>query len=341
MDVLFEEGQSINVIGTGNGELFTTKDQVQKLFSSDWLYWGDLLIKMDRMVHQSYGKHDLCIVYSDLHYHFEQTKEKDQSYLGFVKQIMDQANIEDLSHVKHQEMKAHYVLDHYLHNREDDKRRDIYPVVVVFLFEAIDEKNVIRSLTFTNPPQGLFPDERIHPFTGYAKDHAQNLKVIEEIGTSNPHPSFLQMDLSDDFVYLDVDGQAYAGSEAKKCYQSRINFYDELVIKENKGILYQKDNLQAWTFIGHVKKTMKEEELRKQLHQELMKTFERNLSDKEKMFVIRRDMSFYEKELALGEDFLWTFRVFLVLEEKNDQVVIKMLQLSYPMDMILEGKHLS
>jgi hypothetical protein len=339
MDTLFEEGKKINVIGTGNAEIYQSKEQVQDLFSGDWLYWGDLKIKMDSMVHQQIEKHDLFVVWGDLVYTYEIKETTDASYYGFIKKILEEANVKDLSHIKHQEHKAHYVLDHYLHDRQGKKRTEPYPLVMVFLFEQVKEDYYLRALTFTNPPNGQFPDERMHPFTTYSEDHKRNLKQIEEKGHKNEHPSFLEMDQSSDFVFLDVDGLAYEGEKARNHYQERRTFYDSMHFKEDSGLLYQKDNLYAWTFLGHTKKVMQEESLRRKLHQEIMEIFEKDLSEKEKMFNIRRQMSFYEKEISLGPEFLWPFRAFVVYEKKDRGYLLKMVQFSYPMDLILEGKY--
>jgi len=335
MDELFEDGVGINVIGTGNAEIFQSKEEVEELFRGDWLYWGDLRVKLEGHVHQDLSGHDLYIVWGDLTYTYTIDESTDGRYYEYIKGILEEAKTEDVAHIRHQESKVHYILDHYLHARKGNKRKEDYPIVMVFLCEEKEDHYFIRALTFTNPPEGRFPDERIHPFTGYDKDHEKNVNMIKEVGKDKLGMSFFKKELANDFVFLDTDGVYYLGEKAREQFTHRRSFYDWMDIHEEQGLIYEKGKLKAMTFLGSVGKKMKEECLRKEVHKEILEVMASNRIEKEKMFVIRRKMSFLEKELSLGEDFAWPFRVFVVMEHDE----IKMVQFSYPMDMILEGKY--
>jgi|GEM_PF-2043230 len=335
MEALFEDEVGINVIGTGNAEIFQSKEEVEELFKGDWLYWGDLRVKLEGHVHQDLSNHDLFIVWGDLTYTYTIDDTTDGKYYGYIKGILEEAKSEDVAHIRHQESKVHYILDHYLHARKGNKRKEDYPIVMVFLCEEKAEDYYVRALTFTNPPEGRFPDERIHPFTGYDKDHEKNISMIKKVGKDKLGTSIFAKEKAKDFVFLDIDGRSYSGEQAKEKFTDRRSFYDWMDIHEEQGLIYQKDKIKAMTFLGSVGKKMNEEYLRKEVHREILEVMSSDKSEKNKMFVMRRKMSFLEKELALGEDFAWSFRVFVVTE--NDE--IKMIQFSYPMDMILEGKY--
>jgi len=339
MDSIFEEDIPISVMGTGNNEIYSTKEEVRDLFEGDWLYWGDLKVKIDTLVEQSIGTHDVFVVKGDLTMSFEDNDQTVPRYHNFVKDIIDEAT-SDVNHMKHQHMKAQFVLDHFLHKRDTVKRKNNYPIVMVFLCEEVEGEYKVRALTFNNPPEGLYPDERLHQFTGYEKDYEKSVLHLHEIGKSLSLPSVFSMKKSSDFMFVDVNGKTYKQVDGLKQLDKRLCEFKEVILNEEVGLLYEQNDVMACSYIGRVVKVINEEESRRNLHQRILKTLSSDKDLKDQLFIIRREMSILNKEQSLGHIHDWPCRVFAVMKKVDGETVLHMLQFGYPMDMILEDKHL-
>jgi hypothetical protein len=339
MDELFEDNQAINVIGTGNSEIFNSKDTVKALFEGDWLYWGDLKLKKETLIEKNVDNHKLFVIKCDLKYHFKEDDQTFERYREIIEEIIESTNADDVLHMEYQHMTAHYILDHFFHIREDSERTNDYPLDLVILCKEVEEKLKIRALTFTNPPNGEYPDERIHPYTGYDKFFEQAMKKLKKTGKKINLPPIFEMKKSEDFMFVDVDGLIYQSGEASKKYQERLNYYNAIDINENIGLVYEDFDLQAITLLGRVNKSIDENQARVNLHQRIKDILASDIDDLDKLFIIRREMSILNKETSLGKNHDWPFRVFVVFKKVNDDYVVDFIQFGYPMDIVLEDKY--
>lgn len=340
METFFDDAVHISIMGTGNSEIFNSKETAKELFSSDWLYWGDFVIQPQTVKHKTLDDYHVIVVSGKVTYTFRQDEATIKRYQESIKAIIKDASSNDINHMIYQQHKAHYILDHFLHKRDGDIRKNDYPVHMVFVCQEIHSQFKIRALTFTHPLEGGYPDERLHPYTGYIQDHQRSIDELIKLGCKTDVPSIFDIKPSNDFMFVDIDGVTYDGEEAKKKYYSRISYYDDIVCNEDIGLVYKQGNIYTAAYIGHVSKTIEVSEAIKNLNDRIKAILDSELDDKDQLFKVRREMSIVNKETTLGAMHTWPFRIFVVMKKIDGVYKLELIQFGYPMDMILEDKHL-
>jgi hypothetical protein len=340
MDALFDEDVEVAVIGTGNTELFATKEAVRELIEGDWQYWGDLSLSLEEATVREFERSSLVVVPGTLSYRFQEVEQTYDRYKEYMQEILAGVDQSQLTSMIHGQSMVQYVLDLFLHKRPETERYDSYPIGVVFFLNNTEQGPKIRALTFTNAPNGRYPDIRVHPFTAYHDYLGQCSKAMARVGRPTALPSFTEMALSDDLLFVDVDLHVYEQEAAKEAWRNRLRLYDTLQVDETLGLWSDDGERVAVVYTGQVEQRIDTEMARLDLMERIERVFASDSPAKDQLFAVRREIAMVNKETALGEEHHWPVRVLVVCHRTNDGYTIDLLQLGYPMDAILEGKFL-
>lgn len=138
---------------------------------------------------------------------------------------------------------------------------------------------------------------------------------------------------------MDVTGDIIHGLKGQERMIKRIKDYDSFTYDYKKGLFQESSQNIAFIHLGIGEKTLTEASLRKELNDLIHTWIHEDENNIHKLFKIRQALSFYNKEIAMGEVFKWPLRIHGVLNKGKDQNRLMMVALSYPTNTILEDKY--
>lgn len=364
MDTLFDKNDNILIVGTSDGEWCIGYEEAKNLFLSDWEYWGDLRIDIEEAVISLTDNAALVFVPGTVKYSFSDSDERYSRYIDFVKRYFQEDSSDSRKSNKVKLAEINWVLCHLLHQREDCERNYLWKLGVSFVFVKKADRWVIRQMQFSLPVMNHFPDERIYQGSPYgeayekeqekinihskcnnctSKDEIKEILNALQSGYLNASTpaSKLVSDLisTEEPLFINTDQTMYKGTEKiKEIVDKNRNIYDDFDLNLEQAIIdYHGD--AAWLACnGMIRRHIKEDEAFESALKEIKNIFDSEEEDKERLFKIRRIASGIIKENYIGEEYLWPVRFEAVLHKRNDKWLFRYIQISFPFNIILEGK---
>lgn len=364
MDALFEKNDDIVIIGTGNGEWCLGYEEAKEIFLSDWEYWGDLRIVIDNALMDSDGDTAWILTEASLSHTFKSGDETYSRYLGFVKSFFDETPSGKAVSSKAKLSEISYMLCHLLHPREGKERTYQMPLRVSFVLTKSSGRWVIRQMQFSMVSAADYPDVRIDKFTENKEPYESEVGRIKEYSAQHICPdsegiksmlkefqkSYLDLNKSIDEIieeYFSEERPVAVDTGVLTCtnvdsikelVSVHRKTWDEIQINIDESIAGSNSNVAWIAADGIVRKNISGQIAFDNAAEKVKGYFDAGMSDKDKLFSIRRTIAWALKESARGEEYLWPFRLEGVLSRVNGRWVFKYMQFSYPFNYILEGK---
>jgi hypothetical protein len=363
MGKLFDNDESVTVVGTCDGEWCIGYEEVKDIFLSDWEYWGDLRVKAEEATIIELDNTAIIYTPGTVKYSFNSRSDTYTRYLGYIKEYFDESSDDSKKPNKVKLTEINWTLSHLLNQRDSIERDYLWDIRISFIVGKKENRWIIKHMQFSFPVVGYLPEVREDDDSCDRTEVNKKIKELEETYNKNKLMKNQIIDLIKNFNsdYLDenmkldliidkyfsynnilvanTDKEIFtSGEEVKKLIKSHRGCYDEIRLdSENSMVDFNEDI--AWVVIrGTMEKVISEEESFENTVNKIKDIFNNNLDDKEKLFNIRRRIAETFKENAKGEDCIWPFRLEGVLIKENNKWVFKYLQFAFPFNYILEGK---
>jgi hypothetical protein len=364
MGKLFDKDENVIVVGTSNGEWCLGYEEVKEIFLGDWEYWGDLRINTDEATIMPLGNTALIYTTATIKYSFTSNNDTYARYLGYIKEYFD--GVSDTSKMpdKVKLTEINWKLCHLLNKWDGEKRDYLWDLRISFILVKKNSRWIIRQIQFSLPVVGYFPDVRLES-TGYEiESFKEEERKIKEYSISNKVEyrdeisKFLQ-DFNNEYLCSDkeihivvnkyftgdnplivnTDKTVYSNEEEiKELIKNHRVSYDEMILKHENCLINSNGDVVWVVTNGIMKKEISEKDAFENTVDIIKNIFESDLSDKDKLFNVRRRIADTFKENARGEEYVWPFRFEGILIRENENWVFKYLQFSLPFNYILEGK---
>lgn len=333
LDIFFSKHQS-EVFGTSTLEIYTSHDEVKACAKNDWLYWGDLSLDYHHPITKVVD--DLIIIHvkGAVQYEFEDHEDTDQRFVELITSLNAESDETDVNHMIFQQHEISYILDHFLHRRDNYKRKNLVPLSLTFMVKEEDQQFKIHQLSFDVETHDLYPDVVIHPYTPYQAHIDEDMDILKIKGSSVIKP--FDFEVSENFYVVDVDGNMYHKQEDLK---DILNRYDELDMAFEHSLLCESKQTISFMTLGQGVLKKDHLELRTRMKNEIGAILDSDYSNLKKLFQIRRKISLVDKINALDQDIILPMKCIGVLSKHKDTHTLEMMKFSYPMDMILEDKY--
>ena len=364
MDALFDKDENVIVLGTSQSELCLGYEEVKDIFLSDWEYWGDLRIKADEATIIPLGNTALIYTNGTVKYSFYSNDDTYKRHLGYIKQYFDGVSSDSKKTDKAKLTEINWKLCHLLNKWDGEERHYLWDLRISFVLMKKDNRWIIRQMQFSLPVVGYLPDVRIENI-GYDIEsfNAEETKMkeysINNTPTYNDDILKLLKDFNNEYLnthkeidtiaskyftannslIVNTDKSVYSNQvEIKKLVENHRTCYDEMKL-DYENCLINSNEQVAWIVThGTMRKVMSEECAFENAVDMIKNIFTSDLSDKDKLFNVRRRISDTFKENARGEEYVWPFRFEAVLIREKENFVLKYLQFSLPFSWFLEGK---
>ncbi|MDI6453256.1 hypothetical protein [Peloplasma aerotolerans] len=328
MKLLFIKDNLI-VFGTGINEICLTDEQSRELFISDWKYWGDYRLNFDTVDIKQYPSFTYVNIEGALTYQFKDDDETYAKFAGYVRENMESGRTYDFMDVQH-------YLSHLLHARDQKQRSVIFPIMTSFVFVEHDNRAKIKRIMFSMMNNSLYKDIRFEDVLPYKKAFLNDIDKIKALGHKQDI-SISELKFSDDSFIINHKGTKFdknKDDDISSCFNHDLN----LKIPDESVTLLKTSKHAFFTIYATLEKQTTKEDMEKDLKNHILKTLETSIPDKEKLFMVRRDIALTYKEMSLGFTFTWPIRLHGVIEKKQNTWSIKHLNITDPFNIILEGK---
>jgi hypothetical protein len=363
MTKLFDGGEDLIILGTSLGEACLTKDECRELFLSDWKYWRDVSMDIDNSKIKVIENTAWVFATATLLYSFETNENSYKRYLDYVKNFFSEESNSSILPNKFKLTEINWVLSHFLTPRDKQKREYLWPLRISFVMLKREERWIIKQIQFSLPNSYEFPDCRIDSagnyleeyknevdkFHGYAKEDILQRKPIVNM-LADFKNSYLNRDLAAEELvskYFYKENPVFINTDSnfnlnKAAIEKQINIhrdsYSEFLLNTEESVININGNTAWAASNGIIKSIISEEKAFDMAARYVKNQFDKNVSDKEKLFNIRRVISATIKETIKGSSYEFPFRFEAVLVKENDAWKFDYVQLSYPFNYILEGK---
>lgn len=355
VDELFGTGEDTLVLGTGTGELFLGSSQVKTLISNDWMYWGDVNINWENAYIDSQGDAAWFAAAGTLKYSFEDTPERYDNYLNFIKSKAMDTGLSPEQKITF----INWVLSLTYHQRKDSMREYLWPIYLTGVLLKKNDSWKITQLHFSVPAAD-FPDERFENSTenmecykkqndkAYEYKNNQMTQALKNLLKGLEKDLFGQKSVSAEEVqsFFASDSLPYIIGPKNKYYSGidQIRGYfignsgSVLSLDMEHAIASKVKNITCLTVTGLLKQDITEEELNNRTLKNLDILFKSSLTSKEKLFQAHRSIAYVLKEGASGEQFTCPMRLTAVIVIEDGRPVFKYMHFSFPCCWILEEK---
>jgi hypothetical protein len=364
MKKLFGDGEDLVILGTGSSEWCLNYEQCKEIFLSDWQYWGTLKINIDAAKININQDTAWIFTEGDLLCTFKTDENSDKRYLDFVKGFFEEGNSNSKPANTAKLTEISWVLSHFLSPRDSRERKYNWPVRVSFIMTKIDGSWFIKQIQFSHPSAFEFADLRITENSFAIRDYEEENKLLGDFQAAslkdNKEIINLLQGFSSDYLDKGVEVEEFVDKYYELSNPSfistdnKFSFGTEEIVKQVKE---HRKNLKSITFNlnnsiihgnertlwlltnGMIRRNMKQEEIFDKTAEYVKEQFNRGISDRDKLFNIRKTISAAVKESVKGEEFLYPFRLEAVLVKIKGVWKFSYVQISYPFNYILEGKY--
>jgi len=163
------------VLGTGTGELFLGLEQVKSLIIGDWKYWGDIKIDLENVYINNENTVAWVATTGNVKYTFENTQEKYESYLNFIKNKIEESEIKPKQKITF----INWVLALAYHQRLEKKREYLWPLRLSGVLLKDDGKWKFANIHFSIP-KANFPDERFENSKECIESYNNQNEMVEK-----------------------------------------------------------------------------------------------------------------------------------------------------------------
>jgi hypothetical protein len=346
-DTLFDKNSSPVVIGTSNNEIFFGYEESKKIFLEDWKSWGNVSFDMDTL---EIIENDTLInvsIKAGVEYNFYNTEETYKNFMGFVKEVAENKK----SHYS-KSAETIWLLSHLLHERADNERKYIWDMNITGIIKNTTTGYKFEFLQFSIPTSSQFPDARIDAEEYDKHSYNEESKKIKNFNETIDEDRNLKEKLSeifnnsDEILFSSDNLKRFMCIDSSKKDSKEFKEYLELLktegtldkIEDQNIILFKTE--KSFSFFGistYTKKINPEKELNKIFDKIKKDDYEGD--NKDKLFKIRRDLSFALKEIfAAGNEMISPIRIQGMGTIKENQLIIDSFEISYPFNCILEEK---
>jgi len=316
---IFSNRQDLLILGTGSWEICLGRDEATKLIYDDWNGgWGDFKIDIDGAKIEVDG--ECAWFYADctVKYSFQDSDDAEyKSYVDFVKSITDNQNATP----KQKLAFLNWALGIHFHERKPGKRDYFWASELSGMLVKENDMWKISSLHFaiTKPN---YPDERFEEIVndyheGY--NHTKN-RILSHNGNK----------VDDKLLHLlkRLENEMSDNSESHG-----LHFDPEQILMFDAGRF-------AWVMaLGMEKQSISESEIFDRSLQEIEELLQIDLMPEDKLFQIKRNITYAIKEAASGTEYTWPIRLTAIVEKSEDDYRFRHKHFSYPFYWIFEGKH--
>lgn len=333
-DMFFSKTQ-VEVFGTSTREVYTSYEEVKTCIKNDWLYWGELSLEYEQMITKALGDFIFIHVKGTVKYEFEDNDETDQRFVELMSSLNQESDETDVNHLIYQQHEMTYILDHFLHRRKHEKRKNYIPLSLTFMVKKEDDAFKINQLSFDAETHDLYPDVVIHKYTPYESHIALDMDILKSKGKNLVNP--FDLEVSEDFYVIDVDGKIYHNQDALKSILKR---YEHIDMAFDHSLLIE--SKQAISFMTLGQGVMKKDHLRLRtsMKTEIDDILQSDLDHLNKLFQIRRKISLVDKMSSFDQEFVLPMKCIGVVSRNKDTYALEMIKFAYPMDIILEDKYM-
>lgn len=293
------------LLGTSNGEMCTTKEEVLELLTNDLKYWGDVSFEESNVVTTTYGAFQHVHIPAKVSMTFEGSEATYERYKGYVKEIIQSTKT---SYQK--AMMIQRLCDHVLSDRPHGKRTYQWDLSI----DAIIDRDCALVFSYSMPIHSTIPDVR------FEDRDPSTLKSFE----------IEQRKMRELFT-----GSTY--TKLTKQIKERIlleQLADTVHLDKETLHVTKHDQHLFFVGIGTYQRTLTKE----QRLNELLATPNDSASAKDFLFRIRRDITWNLLHDAQGETMTLPFRVFGIATLMNGTYAISMIKVVLPMNYIFEEK---
>lgn len=364
IETLFEDHKKTAILGTSGGEWMKGKEGAREIVESDWKYWGDVAIDIEGAAIEVLGETAYVSMKGTVKYVFEHTEEKYESYLNFVKNFFDASTLDYRMSPKAKAGTMGFVLTHFNQNRTEGKREYFYPLRINTVMTMKENRAVFRFMEFSVDYHGRYPELRIDNQMMNMNHYYREQKDMAEALRAEQRPEikaiidsavgFLQQgfnkgaqanDLSgyfsgtQDIRLVDTKGSCHKGQAVIDYILSQRATWKNIAVDDNAVFVdYEKET--AWLVCNAVaSNTIDENAAGERLMEYIQNTIDCDLTAKDKLFVVQREISAYFMQHAKGDQFLWPLRIAAVLQKEEQQWKLHDMSISYPFHYVLEGKY--
>lgn len=349
---LFIESHSTYVVGTGTNELFLGTDQVKELIKGDWESWGDMKIDCENAHTHIEGKVAWFAAAGSVKYIFEDSQEKYDRYLNFIKNKAEDTELTPKQKITF----MNWALALAFHQRTEEKREYLWPMQLSGILLSDGGEWKISQLKFSMA-RANFPDERFEN----SKEHLESYNKLKSIANGYENDKineqfknllkgletefFGQKDIPKELVnnYFGQDCKAYVIGMDNQIYNDvdqirnffKSNGDSKLSLDLDQAITSETDEVTWVTVTGILKQAITDDQLAESALVELANLFHGDLNSKEKLFAAHRKISYVLKECASGVNYTWPIRITAVISKGH---VFQQIHFSFPFYWIIEGK---
>ena len=311
MAQIFSNRQDLLTLGTSSSEVCLGHAEVEKLIHDDWDGgWGDFKIDIDGAKIESSGETAWFYANCTVKYSFENTTEKSDQYVEWVKKIAEKHDTSPKQRISF----INWALGLAYNQRQPGKREYLWLSELSGMLIKESGEWKIACLHFAVPKPN-YPDERFEELVeDYQEGHRNTKNKILSHSGNKPD------------------------SELKNLLEELKNDTDlgDLHFDEEQTLVFDAGKF-AWIIaLGVAKKSISEDEILDNSLQEISKLLTTNLPSEDKLFMSKRSIIYALKEIAFGTEFTWPIRLTAVVEKSEGKLRHK--HLSYPFYWILEEK---
>lgn len=354
VEELFVLGEGTSVLGTGTGELFLGSQQIKKLISDDWQYWGSVDIDCENARFNLMGETAWFMATGTVKYSFEDTPERYESYVNFVKKKAEEPELSP----KRKLAFINWVLALTYHQRPQKRREYLWPMHLSGVFLKEEQGWKIAQLQFSLP-KGDFPDERFENSQAHKESYdSQNAMTEKALHNDfdEAHKEFLQSFqqklfgnpaispeiLRDYFPEKDAcilgpENGCHIGLEQIKVFFESFAGA-ALKLELDHGIVSKSGEISWVTVTGILSQSLEEELVAQHALEKLLSLLQSELTPEEKLFAVQRCTAYAWKEASIGRSYTWPVRMTAVLSGSSSGLSIQQLHMSYPSYWVFEGK---
>ena len=358
MESLFDKNENSFITGTSDNELCFDYEKIKEIFISDWKYWGDLKLDLENMLLNINDNFAWVHCPGTVKYTFSSDDETYANFIKFIKEFYDGESYDSKKDSKIKLTEINWLLAHLLHDREPKINREYFWALrVFFVFKKVNLKWIVKHIQFSLPQNSSFADERFSEFTYYEKAYNKETELFKSYSKSivdnNAHLAIeaikkcfcdknieqgeISAYLSDNSYFVNFNNTFETEkSNIALSIQEIKNFWDDVIIDTDIALMDNDgDNLWLHT-TGLLKRKTSEKELIKNTENSILKIINKDINDKDKLFLIRKRISTMLNESAYGYDFTYPFKFNAFLIKQGDKFVFDYIQLSFPFNNILE-----
>ena len=330
-------------------------DEVKDLIEGDWKYWGDVKIDYENANISSLGDVAWISTNGSVKHDFEDTKERYDNYVNFIKKKAEENGLTPKQRIAN----INWVLALTYHQRQQGKREYLWPLSLSGVLLKDKETWKFVHMQFSIPKSN-FPDERFESSEEYKDNYNKQKNIVNEykynqmtpeiktflkefegeiLGSEAPNKEVLEKYFSNiEMPYvIGPESQWYYGNEEISRFFTEsdplnINLDIDHAIAHKAGEV-------TWVIAnGVLSQRISEDELIKRALDETEELIASNLTSEEKLFAIKRSVSYALKESSIGSNYTCPIRMTAVILDTKEGLAFNSIHWSFPFCWIFEGK---